>query len=94
MARALLEARVAACVNILPAIESQYWWKGRIEESAEALLIVKTTAGAFERLREVVAARHPYECPEVLAVAAAEGGPAYLRWVRSEVGGCGGSAAP
>jgi periplasmic divalent cation tolerance protein len=87
LARAALEAKAAACVNIIPGIQSLYWWDERIEQSGELLLIVKTTASAFDRLREIVAKNHPYDCPEILAISATEGAPAYLSWLRSSVRG-------
>jgi periplasmic divalent cation tolerance protein len=82
LARTLVEERLAACVNILPAMTSVYRWEGRIEKDQERQLVIKTThdrLGALEaRLRHL----HPYEVPEFLVLAASGGSEAYLRWVR------------
>jgi len=67
-------------------IGSHYWWQGQIEHSAELLLIVKTVVGALAKLEEVVRTNHPYECPEILAMAVASGARGYLGWLREAVG--------
>lgn len=81
LASALIEARVAACVNILPAVRSIYRWKDALQKDDEALLLIKTTAAAFEPLKELVLRTHPYELPEIVAVNIAHGHPPYLNWV-------------
>ena len=81
----LIARRVAACVNIVPGLTSVYRWKGRVEHAREVLLIIKTTGGAFERLRREVLAAHPYEVPEVIAVPVVAGHAPYMRWVREGV---------
>lgn len=86
LARTLVEERLAACVNRLPGIASTYRWEGRVTTDAEELLLIKTTAGRFEALRERLVALHPYEVPELIAVPAAAGHAAYLAWVQDEVG--------
>ena len=81
IATALVEARHAACVQQLPGVRSTYRWEGRVEQADEVLLLIKTAA---DRLDDVVAAvrvLHPYELPELLAVEARGGLPAYLDWV-------------
>lgn len=81
IANALVQARLAACVQMLPGLRSTYRWQGRVEQAEEVLLLIKT---AEERLDDVVAsvrALHPYELPELLAVEARGGLPAYLDWV-------------
>ncbi len=80
LARRLLEQHLAACVNLLPGVESHYWWKEKLEASQEVLLLIKSSAEQFEALREVVALHHSYECPEVLAVNPHEIAPAYREW--------------
>ena len=85
IATSLVKRRAAACVNIVPRIESAFWWKARVERCRETLLIVKTTAGGFERLRRAVIELHPYEVPEVIAWPLAVGHAPYLRWVVSAV---------
>ena len=86
IARALVERRLAACVNILPQIESVYRWKGKVEEAQEWLLIIKTTAAGFERVRDVIRELHSYELPECVCVSIEDGGPEYLKWIGESVG--------
>lgn len=81
LARALLEARLAACVNIVPQVESLYWWEGKIQQDGEAMLVVKSQAGALDRLIETVRKNHPYDVPEVIAMPIDKGNPAYLSWL-------------
>jgi periplasmic divalent cation tolerance protein len=80
-AHALVETRLAACVNLLPAMESVYRWEGAVEAERERQLIIKTTractAALWERLREL----HPYDVPEFLVLPVVDGNDAYLRWV-------------
>lgn len=85
LARALVEARVAACVNVLPAVASIYRWQGAVTRDEESLLVIKTTATGFEALRSEVLARHPYELPEVIAIDVAEGHEPYLEWIAASV---------
>jgi periplasmic divalent cation tolerance protein len=84
IARALVEERLAACVNLVPGVRSIYRWEGRVEEASETLLIVKTRAERAHDLEARVRALHPYDLPEVLRVAAAGGSAAYLAWVLRE----------
>lgn len=84
IARTLVSERLAACVNLVPAVRSIYRWEGSVEEDEEVLLVVKTRAGRTEALAERIRALHPYAVPEVLALAAAGGSAAYLDWVRAE----------
>jgi periplasmic divalent cation tolerance protein len=84
LARALVEERLAACVNLVPGVRSIYRWEGRIQEDAEVLLIVKTRADRCDALGARVRALHPYALPEVLALAAAGGSAEYLAWVAAE----------
>ncbi len=85
LARALVEERVAACVNIVPNVTSVYRWQGQIETSEEFLLLVKTRADRVEKLRERLLDLHPYDVPEFVVFDVAEGSAGYLRWVASEV---------
>ncbi len=79
--RALVDERLAACVNLLPLMESVYRWEGRIEQETERQLLIKTSrdrvAALWDRVREL----HPYEVPEFVVLAVADGNEAYLRWV-------------
>jgi periplasmic divalent cation tolerance protein len=85
LARALLEARLAACVNVIMQIRSFYWWQGKIEQSGEWLLVIKTSRDMFDRVRVVLEGAHSYELPEVLALPVVEGSPNYLAWIDREL---------
>src|SRR5687768_10695091 len=85
VARAALEARAAACANIVPAIESHYWWQGTLETSNEALVVFKTTTAESERLREIILKNHPYKTPEFITTAITSGSKPYLDWLADSV---------
>jgi len=85
LAGAILQSRLAACVNIVPGLESHYWWQGKLTTSPEALLLIKSSAEQFTALAAVVRAHHSYECPEIVAVAPHEIAPAYLAWWEQEM---------
>jgi periplasmic divalent cation tolerance protein len=80
LAGAILEKKLAACVNILPGVESHYWWQGKLESSTEAMLFIKSSAGQFDALAALVKEKHSYECPEIVAVTPDEMAPAYREW--------------
>lgn len=86
IARAVLEARLAACVNVIPQVRSLYLWKGAIESETEATLLIKTRASLLARLTEAIKASHPYDVPEVIALSVApeEGNADYLAWLLAE----------
>jgi periplasmic divalent cation tolerance protein len=84
LARVVVEERLAACVNLLPGVRSIYRWQGAVHDDAEVLLVMKTRADRVEALGARVRELHPYEVPEVLALAAAGGSLEYLAWVRAE----------
>jgi periplasmic divalent cation tolerance protein len=84
LARTLLSEQLVACINILPAMQSVYRWQGAIEAAAEHQLILKTTVGCVERLRERLATLHPYDVPEFLVIEASSGSDSYLEWLRGE----------
>ena len=84
IATALVEERLAACVNRFPGVASTYRWKGEVHHDSEHLLLIKTTIERFDALRERIVALHPYELPEVIAVDVARGLPPYLEWIASE----------
>jgi len=83
LGRALVEASLAACVNVLPGVRSIYRWNDAVQSDEEALMIVKTTAACLAAARERLVELHPYEVPEVVALAVADGHHAYLAWVAS-----------
>jgi periplasmic divalent cation tolerance protein len=85
IAQELVERRLAACVNIVPQIESIYRWNDEVESATEWLLIIKTTAEAFERLRDTIGTLHSYQVPECVALAVEGGSAAYLDWIGSAV---------
>jgi periplasmic divalent cation tolerance protein len=84
LARGIVEARLAACVQVLGPVASTYWWKGRVEAAEEWLCLAKTTAGRFEALAAHIHAHHSYETPEVTATPVTRGSADYLGWVSSE----------
>jgi periplasmic divalent cation tolerance protein len=81
IARALVEERLAACGNVLPGLRSLYRWEGKVQDDAEALLLLKTTRGRFEALRARLLSLHPYQVPEVIALPVEAGHAAYLEWI-------------
>jgi periplasmic divalent cation tolerance protein len=83
-ARFLIEERLAACVQSLPGLRSTYRWDGNVTQATEALLLIKTVADRYAALEHWLRAHHPYDLPEILAVDAAAGLPAYLRWLKDE----------
>ncbi|HEX4139454.1 MAG TPA: divalent-cation tolerance protein CutA [Candidatus Methylacidiphilales bacterium] len=84
LARAILEKRLAACINILPGVESHYWWQGKLETAPEVMLFIKSSAEQFDALAALVKEKHSYDCPEIVALATQEVAPAYRNWWESE----------
>ena len=81
IAHALVERRFAACVNIVPQIESAYRWQGKVETATEWLLVIKTQAHAFERVRDTIKELHSYDLPECVMLEVQAGSSEYLRWI-------------
>jgi periplasmic divalent cation tolerance protein len=81
LAESVLGEQLAACVNIVPGLQSIYRWKGAIEEGRELLLLIKTTRECYPRLERHIRAHHPYELPEIVAVDFAAGFSDYLAWI-------------
>lgn len=82
IARAVVDARLAACVNIFPgAVRSIYRWKGKVESARERLLFIKTSRKRLAKLRKLVEQLHSYDVPEFIALPIAGGSPAYLAWI-------------
>jgi periplasmic divalent cation tolerance protein len=92
LAAALVEFRLAACVNILQPCSSLYRWQGAVEKADEVPLLIKTTEARYAALEEAIRARHPYATPEIIAVPVTRGLPAYLAWVAAETQAAGGPA--
>jgi periplasmic divalent cation tolerance protein len=96
VSRAVLEARVAACVNRLAPCQSEYWWQGKLEQAQEWPLLIKTTRAQYAALEAVIRAEHPYDVPELVAWPLGAGYAPYLAWVQQEASGkpAGDAAAP
>lgn len=84
IALALVEERLAACVNILPRVQSIYRWEGAVESATEIPLLIKATAANYSALETAIRDRHPYTVPEIIALPVERGLPAYLEWIASE----------
>ena len=87
LAKAALSARLIACANLVPKIESHYRWQGKIESSAEVLLILKTRKSKLAALEKLVLAKHPYDTPEFLVLPLSAGSKKYLDWLAEMDGG-------
>ncbi|MFZ3063463.1 MAG: divalent-cation tolerance protein CutA [Actinomycetota bacterium] len=83
--RTLVEKRLAACVNIIPIVQSIYWWKGKIYDEEEALMFVKTTKERVEEVIAEVKKLHSYEVPAIDVLDISAGNPDYLNWISKEV---------
>jgi len=87
LARALVEARLAACVSVGASADSLYHWRGEIETAQEVPVAIKTRAARYAAVEAAILARHPYELPEILAVPITYGLARYLDWIAAETGG-------
>lgn len=81
LASFLVQEKLAACVNIVGGVRSLYWWEGAIQDDAEVLMICKTDAAHLDALTQALTTRHPYDCPEVVALPIVGGSADYLAWV-------------
>lgn len=85
LAKAGLQNRLIACANIIPKIESHYWWQGKIEKGTEVLMVMKTTKARLSALEKLVLAQHPYDTPEFLVLPLNLGTEKYLDWILTSV---------
>ncbi len=81
LAKAALDARLVACANLIPKIESRYWWQGKIESSPEILILFKTTKSRLAPLERLILSKHPYDTPEFLVLPISAGNRKYLDWL-------------
>ena len=86
LAKAALSTRLIACANLVPKIESHYWWQDKIESGAEVLLLLKTQKSKLAALEKLVLAKHPYDTPEFVVVPLAAGNRKYLAWLAASCG--------
>jgi periplasmic divalent cation tolerance protein len=86
LAKAALKARLVACANLIPKIESHYWWQNKLEASAEVLLLLKTTRARLAALEKSILANHPYDTPEFIVLTLSSGNQRYLDWLAESVG--------
>ena len=84
IALALVEEKLAACVNILPRVQSVYRWQGAVESASEVPLLIKTAADRYPALEAAIRESHPYDVPEIIALPITAGLPAYLNWLAAE----------
>ena len=85
LAKAALTARLVACANLLPKIESHYWWQGKLECSTEILIVFKTTRSKLPALEKMIIARHAYDTPEFIVLPVTAGNSRYLDWLAASV---------
>jgi periplasmic divalent cation tolerance protein len=85
IARALVSKKLAACVNVLPAVRSIYRWKGEVQDAVETLLVIKSSRALFDEVRAEIEKLHSYEVAEVIAVPIVDGSEAYLEWMGREL---------
>ena len=85
LAKSALKARLIACANLIPGLESHYWWQGKLETSVEVLLVLKTTRTRLAKLEKLILAGHPYDTPEFVVLRLDRGSQRYLDWLQASV---------
>ena len=85
LANKFIQAKLAACVSIIPGIESVYTWEEKIETNKEFQLIIKTTEAAYKKVEELIKNNHPYLCPEIIAIPIKYGSKEYLTWLKQTI---------
>lgn len=85
IAKALITDQLAACVNLLPGIESVYRWDNQIETSSETLLLIKSQEHLYEKIEQKLISIHPYDCPEIMSLPVKSGFSGYLEWIQANV---------
>src|SRR3990167_4707649 len=85
ISKAILTSRLAACVTVIPGVQSMYRWKGKIVQDQEAMLVAKTTRLRYKKLEKMIKELHPYQVPEIIAILLDCGSPQYIEWVTREV---------
>lgn len=85
LATGAVRARLAACANLLPKVESHYWWRGKLEAGTEVLLLFKTTRAKLSALEKFILAQHPYDTPEFISLPVAKANRRYLEWIGDSV---------
>ncbi len=85
LASAALKERLVACANLVPRIDSHYWWQGKVEKSPEVLILFKTTSALVAKLEKMILAQHPYDTPEFLVINLNRGNRRYLDWLKGAV---------
>jgi len=82
IAKLLLESKIIACANIVPKVDSMFWWQGKLESEAECMLILKTKLSLLDEVVDMVKAAHSYDVPEIIALPIIGGNPDYLNWIQ------------
>jgi periplasmic divalent cation tolerance protein len=85
LAKAALNKRLVACANLIPKLESHYWWRGKVENGSEVLMILKTSNSKLGALEKLIIAEHPYDTPEFIALTINRGNKRYLNWLANSV---------
>jgi periplasmic divalent cation tolerance protein len=86
LVKGALAARLIACANLVPGIESHYWWRDKIESASEVLIVLKTTPSRVASLERFILSNHPYDTPEIIALPLAAGTERYLEWILASLG--------